>query len=496
VAWATERRDVLSGLFFLLSLTCYLRAQTNPGKSSKRQWLRYAFIAQLLSLLSKATAMTLPLVLLILDFYPLNRFAGDTRQIFRNIWEKAPFFVLSLVFGVLALFAQQDTGALRPFQQYFLSYRIGQAFYGFCFYLWKTLLPIRLSPLYELPFDFDALTPVFILCGGISIAIGAILYQVRQRWPAVIACYAYYLVVVGPVLGVAQSGPQLVADRYSYLSCLSWALLGGGIFYRCSHGLRQWQGRQIATVASASVIVLTLSAMTWRQTGVWRNTRTLWQHVQEVTPESSLGLFNLGRIYEQEGQLPQAEEFYSRAVKVNPTFADAHYDLARLLARRGLHGAAIEHYRVTLQFKPEAVDAYNNLGLSLASIGDIPASLAQFQKAVQLNPRYAKGFFNLGRVAAQQGDFATAIRNFQTALRMSPDEAEIHFKLGEVLARQGQQEQAVVHFLAAIKLQPEFADAHVALAKSLVILGKKDEAEEHYREALRLLKARTRDPLH
>ena len=169
VVWATERRDVLSGGFFLLAIFSYLRAHESaaPSLKSRYRWLALAFAAQLLSLMAKATAITLPLVLIILDIYPLQRLRGTVRSWFdtdsrRMLGEKLPFLLLSVIFGLAALWAQHATGALRPVQQYFFSYRVGQAFYGICFYLWKTLLPIGLSPLYELPYDFEAWTGVFI----------------------------------------------------------------------------------------------------------------------------------------------------------------------------------------------------------------------------------------------------------------------------------------------------------------------------------------------
>src|SRR5258706_3928212 len=231
VAWVSARNDVVSGLFYLASMLCYLRAaRLGSNQATRWYWLAAAVIVFGLSLLSKAMGVTLPAVLLVLDIYPLKRLVGGPDKWFgakvRHIWwEKVPFLLLAFGFGVIALLAKYSTGALRPMQQYFLSYRIGQAFYGLCFYLLKTFVPVNLSPLYELPYDFDTWMPLFVLCGAVVVLITVAVFLSRKRYPALLACWVYYLIVVTPVLGVAQSGPQIVADRYSYLACLSWAIL-------------------------------------------------------------------------------------------------------------------------------------------------------------------------------------------------------------------------------------------------------------------------------
>ncbi|MGH7872246.1 MAG: hypothetical protein ACREQO_08510, partial [Candidatus Binatia bacterium] len=227
VAWATERRDVLSGLFFLSMLYAYVHAQGSTEKHSRKTWLVLSLIALFLSLTAKATAITAPAILLLLDVYPLRRFSGPWRSWLgtdgrRILWEKIPFALCAGFFAALAVFAQHEVGALRPVRQYFFSYRLGQAVYGTIFYLWKSIFPFNLSPLYELPYDFEIWVPIFILCGAAALIISVTLILLRRRWPAGVACWIYYLVLLAPVLGIAQSGPQFVADRYSYLACASW----------------------------------------------------------------------------------------------------------------------------------------------------------------------------------------------------------------------------------------------------------------------------------
>ena len=498
VVWATERRDVLSGFFYLWTLYCYLRVASTREPTSRRRWLAAAVGVYALSLLSKATAITLPAVLLLLDIFPLRRLQGGIRDWFkpqnRSLWwEKLPFAALACVFAVVALAAQHSTGALIALRHYDISFRLAQSFYGLMFYLWKTLLPAGLSPLYELPFDLDPWVWIFLICTADVLTISFAAFFLRRRRPAVLACWLYYVVTLSPVLGLAQSGPQLVADRYSYLSCLSWALLaGGGLLWiwppSSAPGPNyEWRFVTISVVGIGTLSIL--GFLTWGQIGVWRDTRTLWEYAVAVTPDSSVAHYNLGKTLETEGKADQAMELYRRAVTRNPDNADAHYNLARLLARQGQQEEAISHYRRALEIKPDDADTHSNLGLLLALRGEVEASLDELQKAVQIDPKHARAYFNMGRIFARQGDLDRAEVNYQKALKLDPTEVEILLGLGNVLARQGKLEAATAQYQQAVKLKPDLADAHVALARLLAARGEKNEADRHYEEALRLIKA-------
>ena len=496
VAWATERRDVLSGFFFFLTLYCYLRSSQISKNLSSSTWFALSLIAYLLSLMAKATAITLPVILLLLDFYPLRRLSDECkswlkpepRKVFK---EKVPFIILALIFAALAILAQHSAGALRPAQQYFFSYRLGQAAYGIIFYLWKSILPFGLSPLYELPYDFAEWTPLFVLCGSLAAAITIGLFLLRNRWPSGLACWIYYVVMLAPVLGFAQSGPQLVADRYSYLACTSWAILIGGGYYKAHQFARtRSQGMRLVWAMSAIILLglVTLGTLAWQQTLVWRNSRTLWRQVIAVGPPSSVAHYNLGRGFEDENQLEIARDYYRRAVEINPANPDAHYNLARLLAKQGDPVEAIRHYRVALQIRPNDADSHNNLGLLLAQRGDLQSASIEFGDAIRIDPTYSKAYFNLGRLSAQQGKLDSAVHSYQQALGLTPDQFEIHFQLGNILEQQGHLAEAKEHFKAAVKLKPDFAEGHVALARLLIAAGAKTEAEKQYQEAIRLLK--------
>jgi tetratricopeptide (TPR) repeat protein len=495
VAWATERRDVLSGLFYLLALYSYLAAQTHADPNARRYGLITSIFVYALSLLAKSTGMTLPVVLVLLDVYPLRRLPAkpsiwlDSR--YRQVWsEKLPFMLVAAISAIIALLAQQASGALRPVHQYFISYRLGQIFYSIWFYLWKSIFPTQLSPLYELPFDFAAWTGLFVLCAVVALAISAVLYFRRNVWPALFACWVYYLVVLAPVSGIAQSGPQLVADRYSYLSCLSWPLLfGGGLarlwILRARTGARHLQLTAL-TVAIASLALL--GALTWRQSKVWQNSERLWQHAIAAAPASSIAQYNLARFYENDGNSERSLFHYRRAVENNPANADAQYNLARLLAKLGMESEAVAHYRAALAVRPRDADAHNNLGLLLARRGEADAAFEEFRRAVEIDPDYAKAYFNMGRLLVKRNELAPAIDHYHRALELHPNQLEIQLGLADALARQGRHEEAATHLRAVVEQRPGVADVHAALARVLSAQGRKNEAESHYRQALELLR--------
>lgn len=461
VAWATERRDVVSGFFFLATLYCYLRANSsNHGVLPSKWWLGAALGAYVLSLLGKATAMTLPVILLILDIYPLRRL--DSAQ--RNWWspvsrrilrEKMLFAVPATLFAVIALLGQQQVSALKSLGSYSIESRLAQALFGASFYLWKTIVPVRLSPLYEIPPNFTLWDPAIFAGAVTTIILTMGLYLFRRRWPAGLACWAYSVVMLAPVLGLVSTGPQLVAERYSYLACLSWSLLAGGVLLTVLRSASQTRMVFAASII-VTIIVVIFSSLTWRQTTVWRDAGTLWTHVLKLDPNSSI----------------------------------AHYNLAKFLANQGRQTEAIAHYRGALSIRPDDADAHNNLGLLLAVGGNTEEGLKEFQTAAQIDPRDAKAFFNLGRIYAREGELEKAIENYNQAVKLNPNQADIRFGLGNALARQGRLEAAAAQFELATKLKPDFADARVAWARALAAQGKNIEAEQQYQEALRMLKAR------
>jgi Tfp pilus assembly protein PilF len=396
VAWATERRDVLSGLFFLLTILFYLKANEPSGIGRQRR-LVSSLGCYVISLLAKASGVTLPLVLCVFDVYPLRRWPDGLGQwrspaVRKLILEKLPFFSFALIFGIVALLAQSDIGALRSFESYGPARRLTQAFYGIVFYLWKSLLPTNLSPIYAIPLKPSPADWLrFGLAGVLVVTLTIGLVYGRKRCPGLLAIWVYYLAVLLPVLGIAQSGPQIVADRYTYLSCLGWALLAGAGIYYLRRAAFLWGALAVFAVAG-------LAVASWRQTGVWRDSNTLWAHAVKSDPHEPQAHNYYGTALFNQGNIAGGIEQYREALRLEPAFKEAHHNLATVLVKQGSLNEAVDHFRAALKIDPNYKKALNNLGVVLALRGEFAESVEQFRAVLRLDPADREARQNLEAV--------------------------------------------------------------------------------------------------
>ncbi|HEY2919907.1 MAG TPA: tetratricopeptide repeat protein [Candidatus Binatia bacterium] len=498
VAWATERRDVLSALFYLLTILCYLRAAALAADGRRRlSWLLASLLLYTMSLLSKASGITLPIVLVVLDVYPLRRIGSGAESRFgaanRWVWfEKIPFLLLALAAGSIAAAAQHKAGAMETLLDYGVAQRLAQVAFGLAFYLYKTILPLRLSPLYEIPSSFDPWDWPFLLSAAIVIAISLGLFFVRNRRPALLAGWICYIVVAAPVLGVLQSGPQFAADRYTYLSCLPWAMLASGAILFWWRRLNGHAGRMISVLAGGLAVAVALGVATWRQTQVWHDTERLWRYVLAVTEDSrfpsSIAHYNLARFLTKRDRLEEAVEHYRRSLGIEPARAIAHNNLGNLLAKLGHLDEAKNHLREATRILPHYAEAYNNLGNIAAIGGDFGDAILHYRRTLELNPALIDTRFNLALALTKEQRVEEAGEEFQKLVDAQPDFAAARYYLGNILLAQGQIEKGVEQLEEAVRLQPEFVAPHEVLGKILGLLGRRDEAIRHYEEALRILK--------
>jgi protein O-mannosyl-transferase len=495
VAWLSARNDVVSGFFFILTILCYLRAVMVPeGQRGRFAWMAAAVIIYGLSLLSKGIGLMLPVVLLILDIYPLRRLTGEAKSWFRPTlrmiwWEKIPFLALALGAGALAVGAKQKYGLVVPVAEYGLLSRLATAVYGPIFYVGKTILPVRLSPYVPLPIPFDPWAWPFLLSGLAVLIVSGGLFVARHRWPAGLTTWACYATILVPVLGIVQIGPQLVADRYSYLSCLGWAVLAGaGLLYCWELCARQRIGRATFALVGglAGVALVGFGVLTWGQAKVWRDSETLWRYTLGNGHESSYAHINLGNALAEQGHLEEALEHYRQAVRIDPEDATAYNNIGMALAERGRMEEAIDYYRNALRIDPNHAMAHHNLGLALAERGQKEEAIEQYREALRLNADYASAHNNLGSLLAERGQMEEAIEHYRQALRIDPDYASAHNNLGNALAGQGRTKEAIEHYREALRIDPKLAMAHNNLGNTLAGQGRTKEAIEHYREALRI----------
>ena len=463
VAWVTERRDVLSGLFFLATLLCYLKAAAADAK--RERWLAAAVIFYALSLLSKAAGMTLPIVLVALDVYPLRRlgpgrwFAPETRRVWR---EKVPFVILALVFAAPALSAQRDAGALLTLANYGIAKRVGQALFAPAFYLWKMIAPVDLSPIYAIPLHLEKPDWIFFGIGvAFDVALTAVLILYRRRWPALLAVWVCYLALLAPVLGFTQAGPQFAADRYTYLSCLGWALVAAAVLLRFIMK-NQPLVRAAAAVVSA-VIVLVLGALTWFQTQVWHDPLTLWRHAVAAYPRASKAQNSLANVLVQIGRPNEALEHYRRAIEIDPDYKEGHHNLGLTLAGRGDVAGAKREYGEALRIDPGYKEAHNNLAAVLFFEEDLAGAIDHYRRAIAIDPAFKEARNNLGVVLMNQGNVADAVAEYRAAIKIDPNYKEPHYNLGNALLEQGKVDEAVAEYRAAIKIDPNYEAARYNL---------------------------------
>jgi Flp pilus assembly protein TadD len=531
VAWATERRDVLSGFFLLLTVLSYLKAVgSEMNKTSRRYWMAATVVLYVLSLLSKVIGVMLPLVLMVLDVYPLRRLGGGAGKWIgadaRRVWlEKLPFFIAATAAGIVALTAQQKVGSLVSLEGHDLTDRIAQVLYGITFYGVKTLLPTSLAPVYEFPPDFYLFNWRVILAAIVFMMFTVGLFVARHRWPAGLTCWIVYLLLLAPVSGVAQNGPQLVADRYAYLSCMVWPILLVAVLARLWRSGTGGMVRPVGAALLTGVFLFMLfgfGILTWKQTQIWHDTETLWSHALAVRP-SSIAYFHMGRSMAQRGDLAEAEKHLRRAVEINPRNDVIQSNLALVLARRGSLAEATEHFRRALEINPKDPASLNNMGITLAQLGKLDEAIEHFRRSLEIKPNDASGHTNMANllldrgdvegaathlriaieidpkdadnhntlaiISAKRGNFAEATKHLQRVVELKPGDPAAANNLAITLAQQGSLEEAAERFEAALRIDPNFAEAHAGLARVLAAQKKPAEAMRHYQEALRILKA-------
>src|SRR5437773_9304011 len=370
VAWVTERRDVLSGLFYLVAILLYLRACERAARGRGWYWLSVAAFVG--ALLSKSMVVNLPIVLLIVDVYPLRRlggavgwWSGPARRVYV---EKIPFVLLAAAASAIALWAQLSHDTMVPVVQLSTLGRLAVSVYGVSFYLWKTVAPVNLSPLYELPPTVNPWAPPFIVSYGVVLAITAIVLALRRRVPGLPAAWVAYIVVLLPVLGIFQSGPQIAADRYTYLASLGWAILAGAGLRSClraSTWSKAWPPATFLPAAIAIGVVLALGVLTRNQVQVWHDSEKLWTYTLAIDPSSPVAQNNVALELARQGKVAEAIEHFEQALRIKPDYALAQSNLGSSLYLHGRLAEAIEHFEEALRIDPDLAEAHNNWGAAI-----------------------------------------------------------------------------------------------------------------------------------
>ncbi|HJR02907.1 MAG TPA: tetratricopeptide repeat protein [Methylomirabilota bacterium] len=477
VAWITERRDVLCGLFFLLAVLAYLKGLERGG-DPRPAWRALSLAAFAAALLSKAAAMPLPAVLLLLDLYPLRRRGAGWRRL---IVEKAPYAALAAVTAVVALIALPRGAGVTSYQSYGVVARIGMVAYSFVFYPMKFVLPIRLSPMYELPARVDLASwpflPALVVVAGVTTA----LVLARPRWPGGLAAWTYSALMVLPISGVVHAGSQLVNDRYSYLSGVGFAVLAGagvlGVLRLRERG-RATMTTVAALVGGAALIVLALGLAAWTQTQVWRDSETLWRWAVEMDPGCSLCHGNLGSAITTaelgQARLDEAEVHLRRAIELRPDNPIPHFNLGTLLLVRARYDEADAVLQQYLALLPGSPNGLGRLGLLYLLRGRLEDAVPLLLRARGLPPGSPGG--------ATPAPLATAIA-------LVEDDPGALMLLGRALVEQGKPGDAILALERAARLAPSAVPARFWLVHAYRSVGRADLAEAQL-DALRRLDPR------
>lgn len=440
VAWVTERRDVLSGCFFLLTLLCYLRARDAEGTVKIRRHT-LACVFYLLAMLSKSMVMTLPAVLILLDVYPFRRLGPTVRSwLAPAVWrEKVPYIALGALAAMLGYYAQAANAFINTTTDIPWTARPALVLFGLWFYASKTFLPIGLSPLYELPPTISLFGPRFIVPAiGVPVVTAA-LVLLRRRWPAGLAVLASYVILISPVVGIVHSGYQMAHDRYGYLACLGWALLvGAGAGWIVMAGARRLIERRIAWVAAGAFVawIAALGLLTWEQVQIWRSTSTLWEYALDAEPDCTVCLYNHGALLYNIGRPDAAKERFERIMVVRPDRARTRANLALAHAGLGDLDRAVAEYRMLLAQVPDDVEAHNNLGAVLFSLGRAQEAVREFRLAIRLED---KAIFraNLALALLDTNAIAEALTEAEVAVARKPDLKQARYALALVHQRRG-----------------------------------------------------------
>ncbi len=420
VAWVSERKDVLSGLFFMLTIAAYVGYVRHPFSL-----LRYLLVTVLfaLGLMSKPMLVTLPFVLLLLDYWPLRRMISAeiaSRRFLLLLWEKTPWLAMSAASCVVTQFAQQKDESLVPLEFCPFAWRVANAVVSYATYLVDSFCPVGLAALYPHPLNT---LPVWKVAGSVLLlaAVTVVTYAWRRKCLYLIVGWLWFVGMLVPVIGLVQVGRQAMADRYTYLPLIGLAV---ALAWGADRALEMSLHRRRACRMVALLFALVLTAIAWRQTRFWKDSETLWARAVACTSRNWLAHNNLGVILDQRGRVREAIVQFQEAEEIRPGFAESHYNLAKALADGGQVEAAIAEYQKTLDIKPDHADARLNLGIALEKHGQFREAVVEYEKALVIKPDFAEAHNSLGIALARHGRIDDAIDQFQKAFSLKPDFAE------------------------------------------------------------------------
>jgi protein O-mannosyl-transferase len=497
VAWISERKDVLSTFFGLLTLLAYTRYVQSSSKAGLVTRLSFdyllALICFVLGLMAKPMLVTLPILFLLLDLWPLQRFSISHFQppvLGRLLYEKWPFFLLSAASCLVTLWAQQHGEAVRTLEQIPLNYRLENALVAYALYLLKMVWPAKLAVYYPMPDEISGLALTAAV--AVLVVISATVWLMRERSPYLLVGWLWFLGTLIPVIGLVQVGSQALADRYTYFPLI-------GMFIAIVFGMRVLINRlqlpQGIVLATAAMVLGGYAIVTESQLSYWQNGQRLFLHALATTPNNAVGHFWLGKAMQDDGKLTEALAEYREYERLWPNAGFGHDTIAGLLIDMGKPKEALPECRLAIQSNPNVAAGYDRFGMALAELGRYDEAIHQFKIAARLDPSFAWSHFYMAKTFAREGHDAAAADEFRKALRIESNNVQILTCAAQLLsasmdpkARNGPEALALA--LKADDLtghtQPTVLDV---LGMAYAETGKFDEAQQAVQKAIDLAAA-------
>lgn len=481
VAWVSCQTYLPCVTFYLLAVLAYLRAFPEGG-GRRKGWLTAAWLSFVAALLCKATAVSLPGLLLVLDAYPLGRFGRGPAERRAALREKVPFAVLSLVFMVVAVFARGE--GVVPLREDGVVSRLAYCCYSAGFYLHKTVAPVGLSCVYDCPLLVDWGESVYVVSAvGVPLLTGLLVFN-RRRWSPVLAAWAGYLVMLGPSIGLVRSGASVVADRYGYLPLQALAVLLAAAVCRAACRLR---AAPLLVGLAALPVLVAGATLSRSQSAVWHDTEALWHNaMRHGAATSAHARLHLGNFFLKEQRLQDAEAEMKDALRIDPDLPDARRGLGLVRLEQRRFAEALALFDQALELEPDKPETLVAKASALSRLGRYPEAVTAAEAARRARPELAEVHYQRGYALAGQGRFQEALPDFEEALRLAPGHAEAHHDLGSALVALGRAGEAFTHFEESARIKPGLFEARHDLGLALLRVNRIHEGVDHLREAVQI----------
>lgn len=477
VAWIAERNDLLCTLFWLAGLWLYLRYVED------RRGGRYALVmlAYALGLLSKPMIITLPVVLLLLDFWPLNRIRAGALTWTGAFWEKTPLFLMGAAAAVLTFVLRVRVGAVASLDMIPLRGRIGNGLVSYVVYLVKMAWPTNLAVLYPYPLA----TPTWKAGAAALVltAIGFLAWRERHRFAFLLFGWLWYVVTLLPVIGIVQTGPQARADRYTYVSMIGVAVAVVWALVEVTRRSAAWRR---TLVVAGCVIVAADGLVASGDAGYWLNTETLFRRAIAVTTDNAVAHGVLGSALRDAGRIEEALPEFRESIRLSPDLYLSHSNLGEALMALGRPAEALPELARAVLLQPGLSSTHMNFASALSASGKADEAAMEFREALRISPDNADAHSGLGVVLDSQGHREEAIAEFVAAIRIKPDDWDAHYNLGNVLAELSETDEAAAELSEAVRLRPGFVQAHRTLGVLFAKAGRTQDAIEQFSAAAQL----------